>query len=118
MQTTTTAAQGAALAQIPPTLFGPVIITRYLGPTDYKGSRVVATHQRDSGTKWRAVINWDDAIDSADNHQLAAEALLAKWPLGEGSEPFILIGRGHDHSAYYWLAIQPWQLDVLKCNLT
>jgi hypothetical protein len=80
---------------------GPVIITRYLGPTDHRDSRVVATHKRDSETTYRKVLSWDHALNSEQNHQAAAEALLAAWPY----ETSLRIGgRGHDADAYYWLA--------------
>lgn len=80
---------------------GPVIITRYLGPTDYRGSRVVATHKRDNGQTWRKVVSWDHALNSEQNHQAAAEALLAAWPYETSLR---ISGRGHDADAYYWLA--------------
>jgi len=88
---------------------GPVIITRYLGPTNCRGSRVVATHQRDSEVTWRAVTEWDDSLDSTANHELAAQQLLNKWIT---SDDLLIVGRGHDHAAYYWLVASTWQLKV------
>ncbi len=110
LPTLSAGAIGAALTMQEPRYLGPVIITRYLGPTNTRGSRISATHKRDSETTWRAVIAWDHALNPAANHQAAAMALLAKWPLGEGQEPFELVARGHDHDAYYFTAVQPWQL--------
>ncbi len=49
------------------------ITTRYLGPTNYRGSRVKATCQAGSIT-----ISWDDALNSEDNHSVAAYSLAAK----------------------------------------
>ena len=72
-------------------LQGPVIITRYLGATDHRGSRVVATHKRDADTIWRATVEWDDGLDGPENHRAAAEALLAKWPY---DSPLVIVGRG------------------------
>ena len=57
-------------------LTGPVIVTRYLGPTNHRGSRVKATHQRDSDVTWRATLDWDHSLNATENHQLAAEQLL------------------------------------------
>ena len=88
-------------------LTGPVIVTRYLGPTDHRGSRVVATHHRDSEVTWRAVTDWDHSLDSTENHQLAAEQLLGKWV---SSDDLVIVGRGHDHNCYYWLVVGAWQL--------
>jgi len=82
-------------------LMGPVIITRYLGPTNCRGSRVVATHKRDNGQTWRKVLGWDHALNSEENHQAAAEALLAAWPYETSLR---ISGRGHDANAYYWMA--------------
>lgn len=93
-------------------LTGPAIITRYLGPTYARGSRVVATHKRDSETTWRVTLSWDSALNGPENHKAAAMALLASWPLGEGQEPFELVACAHDHDQYVWIAVQPWQLEA------
>jgi hypothetical protein len=91
-----------------PILQGPCIITRYLGPTNTLGSRIVATHKRDSDTTWRKVLRWDHALSAAENHQLAAEALLASWPY---PTDLVVAGRGHDQDAYYWLTVNRHQLE-------
>ena len=88
-------------------LTGPVIVTRYLGPTNHRGSRVKATHQRDSEVTWQATLGWDHSLDSTANHQLAAEQLLTKWVT---SDDLAIVGRGHDHNCYYWLVVGGWQL--------
>jgi hypothetical protein len=84
---------------------GPMIITRYLGPTNCRPARVVATHRRESSRSqchpWRKVLDWDHALNSEQNHQAAAEALLAAWPYETSLR---ISGRGHDADAYYWLA--------------
>jgi len=80
-------------------LMGPCIVTRYLGPTNHKGSRVVATHKRDNETTWRKVVDWDHALDSSANHEAAAQALLDAWPYDTDLE---IVCRGHDSDAYYW----------------
>lgn len=50
------------------------ILTRYLGPTNYRGSRIVVT----SGNGHRLVVSWDDALDVSENHAMAARKLCEK----------------------------------------
>jgi hypothetical protein len=95
-------------------LRGPVIVTRYLGPTNHRGSRVKATHERDSDVTWRATLDWDHSLDSTANHQLAAEQLLGQWST---ADDLVIVGRGHDHSAYYWLVVGAWQLTPAEAAL-
>ncbi len=49
------------------------IATRFLGPTDFRGSRVKATCQAGALT-----LSWDDACGIDDNHTAAARALATK----------------------------------------
>lgn len=53
------------------------IQTRYIGPTNYRGSRVKATAEAGSVT-----LSWDNALNATDNHRIAAETLADKygWP--------------------------------------
>jgi len=48
--------------------------TKYLGPTDTKGSRVKATAPAGS-----IIVSWDYALNTEDNHIAAAKALVAKY---------------------------------------
>ena len=89
-------------------LCGPVIITRYLGPTNHRCSRVKATHKRDSEVTWQATMPWDHALNSEANHLAVANKLLANWIT---SSDLIIVGRGHDHEAYYWLVVGRYQLE-------
>jgi len=50
------------------------IETKYLGPTDFRGTRIKATAQAGSVT-----VSWDHALDVNDNHAKAAEALARKY---------------------------------------
>jgi hypothetical protein len=50
------------------------ITTKYLGPTNFRGSRIKATAQAGSVT-----VSWDDALDVVANHTKAAEALADKY---------------------------------------
>ena len=94
-------------------LSGPVIITRYLGPTDRLGSRVVATHRRDSSRSschpWRKSVSWDHALSAEANHEAAAQALLGSWPYETDLQ---IVGRGHDADAYYWLTVSRALVEV------
>jgi hypothetical protein len=56
------------------------IITRYAGPTDHRGARVIA--RCDAG---RVTVPWDHAMDTLSNHEAAAFALAVKlkWVHGE-----------------------------------
>ena len=49
------------------------ISTRYLGPTNHKGSRVKATCEARSFT-----LEWNDAFNAERNHKAAALALASK----------------------------------------
>ncbi len=49
------------------------IVTKYLGPTNHRGSRVKATCGEKSVT-----IPWDDAKGSVENHDLTARVLASK----------------------------------------
>ncbi len=83
-----------------PGLIGPCIVTKYMGPTSHRGSRVKASHYRDSDTQWTKTIFWDHSLDSSENHFKAAEALVESWPF----EDMKIVGRGHDHKHYYFIA--------------
>lgn len=50
------------------------IVTKYHGPTNYRGSRVSATAQAG-----RITLGWDDALDTNANHDKAALALCARY---------------------------------------
>lgn len=55
------------------------IITKYLGPTNSRGSRVKAFCQAGQVT-----IPWDDALDVNQNHDKAATVLAYKLGWNEG----------------------------------
>jgi hypothetical protein len=79
---------------------GPLIVTRYLGHTDHRGSRIKATHKRDSETTKQVTISWDYNLESRANHQAAAEQLLSQWGYDNN---LMIVGCGWDHDCYYWL---------------
>ena len=49
------------------------ITTKYIGPTDFRGSRVKATAAGGNVT-----LEWDDSLNSTANHSAAASALASK----------------------------------------
>jgi hypothetical protein len=49
------------------------ITTKYIGPSNVKGSRVKARAAAGSIT-----LHWDDALNSEDNHRAAAQAYATK----------------------------------------
>jgi hypothetical protein len=79
---------------------GPVIVTRYLGPTNHHGSRIKATHKHDSKITKQVTINWDSSLESQANHQAAAKQLLNQWGYDNN---LMIVGCGWDHDCYYWL---------------
>jgi hypothetical protein len=64
----------------------PVIVTRYHGPTDTRGSRISAT----SGSGRRIYCGYRHELSATENHETAAAELAAKlWPgatIGGGGE--------------------------------
>ncbi len=50
------------------------IVTRYLGPTNYKGARIKATCARGS-----VVISYPHELNQDERHDFAASALVAKF---------------------------------------
>lgn len=64
-----------------------IVYTHYVGPTDTKGSRIVATAQY-FGRKSRTTVSRNPAMSGDDNHLAAAFAFLAK----NTSDVFELIG--------------------------
>lgn len=68
----------------------PVILTKYLGPTNTRGSRVKAT----TGSGASITIPWDHELDADQNHAAAAMALIThRW----GNDPATVTLRGGCH---------------------
>lgn len=74
------------------------ITTRYLGPTDHRGSRVKASCQALSVTQ-----SWDDALSVDANHLAAAKSLATKlrW-LGEWHGAALPDGTGNVYVMTAW----------------
>ena len=88
---------------------GLIIETAFHGPTNYRGSRISATCKRDSDRTFRTFFNYEHSVNSDQNHQLAAEQLMAamdKELAFTDSEPFRIVGRGfggRSDRGYYFL---------------
>ena len=88
---------------------GLIIETAFHGPTNYRGSRISATCKRDSDRTFRTFFNYTHSVNSDENHQLAAEQLMAamdKELAFTDSEPFRIVGRGfggRSDRGYYFL---------------
>ena len=96
---------------------GFTISTKFLGPTDTRGSRVKATYKRDNDRTWTATIHWSHACDAEQNHMRAAQELLNDLnedrrlyfeSIGAANEAgtFEIVGAGWDAERYYFLAAQ------------
>lgn len=72
------------------------IVTKYHGPTNTRGSRISA--EAEAG---KIFVGYDDALNSEDNHKLAALALIKKvgWErhLRGGLAHGVLPGGDHVH---------------------
>ena len=96
---------------------GIIIKTSFLGPTNYKGSRVTASHKRDNEKTYRATIEWRHDCDAPENHARAAQALInvinsdrrsTFIDLGiEPPAPLEIVGEGWDNDNYFFLAALP-----------
>jgi len=76
----------------------PMIITSYLGPTNFRPSRVSAAHNGQ-----RATVEWDHGLDSLQNHAIAAEKLVKKIGFFNGNVAAQAVG--HDDNHYYFIAV-------------
>ena len=67
------------------------IETKYIGPTNYRGSRIKAQVLESKDTRTQTV-GYDDALNSEENHRAAAQALIAKlgWTAANGYGPWIV----------------------------
>ena len=88
---------------------GLIIETRFLGPTDHRGSRISAVCKRDSDRAFRKTVNWRHNLNPTDNHRAAAEAVMDAIESGSSlsiSEPFRIVAYGSggaNDASYFWL---------------
>jgi len=78
------------------------IKTRYFGPTDHKGSRILATDEGAFGNKRRRlVIGYDHGLDVAENHAAAAQQWLEKFISPSGWATVSMPGLAFNGD-YFW----------------
>ena len=89
---------------------GITIQTRFLSPTDTRGSRISAVCKRGSDQTFRKTISWNHGLGPTDNHRAAAEAVMAviETELAfTDCEPLRIVAYGaggSDLNSYFWLA--------------
>jgi len=59
--------------------FGIHVAVKYLGPTNFRGSRCVATIDRGGDYKWRATVSYDYGLTAYGNQLKAVEAVVEKF---------------------------------------
>ena len=74
-----------------------IVYTRYAGPTNTQGSRIVATSTY-FGKKGKAMLNYDHALNSHENHRAAAWKLLNKNTTHPTVDTYELIGQSDNPS--------------------
>ncbi len=74
------------------------IVTKYLGPTNCRGSRIKATIAYDSETKFSKTVSYDYEFGADENHFKAAEKLMK-----EHFENCEIFAHGYDHNSDYFL---------------
>ena len=86
---------------------GIAVRVRYLGPTNYRGSRWVATADHPIG---RVVVDYADAYRSGlDNARRAADALVSRWAADWTERhpgvpyPYRIVAGGHLPDAYAFI---------------
>ena len=89
------------------------IVTKYLGPTNFRGSRVKATCQAKSMT-----VSWDDALGSDDNHDIAARMLAESLGWTKDHHGTLVGGGLPDGTGNCYVFVkQPSDTDVAKLVL-
>jgi len=74
------------------------ISTKYFGPTNTRGSKV----QAKSASGHRLMLEWDDALNSDENHKAAALALAEKlewfgtWACGGTADGYVFVNLDGD----------------------
>lgn len=87
-----------------------LIKTKYIGPTDHKGSRIKATVSGFSDKNQAITLPWDYELDVVPNHLAAAKALLEKRGI-DPNERELLVG-DYDGTCFY---IMPtWKKEIAQ----
>lgn len=87
-----------------PAQFTGMVRTTYKGPTDHRGSRVVAANVN---SKTRVIVPWDHALGALENHEAAARQCFAKAFHGcKGTDRRPLLVSGEVGGSYIF-AVKP-----------
>lgn len=78
------------------------IKTKFIGPTNHRGSRVKASvmYNWGDGSRGSLTVNWDHSKNSEDNHAAAAEALAkllewdGEWHIADGGDFYVWVRVG------------------------
>lgn len=82
------------------------ITTKYIGPTNTKGSRIRATRADHSTGDVTVTVPYDHALGIDDNHRFAAETLATKlgwsghWHQGHGAPGFCHFVLATEHDGF------------------
>lgn len=74
------------------------IVTKYLGPTDYRGSRIKASAAAGTHT-----TGYDSGLNTEENHETAARCLMNKFGWSERNE---IIGGQMRNGDYCWVLVE------------
>lgn len=79
------------------------IITTYVGPTNWRGSRVKATCERGSIT-----VPWDGNLDTQENHENACRAMCEQFDAEDRKEYGSTLANWSRPKASGWLPSGEW----------
>ena len=82
------------------------IHTKYIGPTNTKGSRIKASLRRDSKTLWTVTVPFDHSLGCEERHKQAAVSLIHKYIGHMTNETLYICGSTLDNKGYIF-AIYP-----------
>ena len=82
---------------------GLVIVTRYLGWTEHRASRIVAELKRDSETTHRATVPCEGLADLVEHHRAALACLALLEASSELGFSFTFQAVGSAADGYHWL---------------
>lgn len=82
----------------------PMVETAFHGPTDSRGARVKAWTVGGGKRGTTVTLSWDHALDSSENHERAARALVVKqW--GEAPHGYRLLHCSRDGGGYVFAVV-------------
>lgn len=85
----------------------PTIKTKFIGPTNYRGSRIKASAEKGSEHTYSNIISYPGANSVAECHLVAVKALLAKLREKHGIDWGTEFAVGYWECGYYFIPIDP-----------